>query len=111
MKFRYSLFLLLALPGCALLKPQAQVDLPYEHSVRETAPDAFELAMQGERGFGMEPLKAAFQARGKALCPGKVYLLRGMREESYQEASTAGDGDRHALLGQIECVGLDYFEE
>ena len=83
------------------LKPQASSK--FQCTSRCIAPGQYEIAMNGAPGIPADELKAAFKNKGKELCNDKVYLLRGMREES------APEENRLALKGQVDCVELDYF--
>jgi hypothetical protein len=96
------LFLLLPLCACAALN-QASLSAPYTMQSRSVGDDAYELVIDGKRGIEKEQLKGFFQVHGKELCRDRVYLLRGMREESLP------DENRYVLRGLVDCVGEDYF--
>jgi len=101
-----AILLVLLLSGCEFLEAHnhSQKVEPYKVTSRKTAPGQYELDMNGEPGVEVEILKTAFKTKGTELCNDKVYLLRGMREESDPAQK------RHDLHGIVDCVDLDYFK-
>lgn len=85
-------------------KPGTLSESAYSYSSKPVGPDQYEIAMDGKPGVKVEMLKMAFKTKGSELCGSKVYLLRGMREESDPAH------EHHRLNGLVDCVGLDYFK-
>ena len=103
-----SYIIIFFLIACAPAKPKA----PYDYSVRELGRDEYEIAMEGSSGVPLDRLKAEFRKKGIELCgKEKVYLLRGMREDDRLKNPNDRVPDRYSLLGQIDCVGMDYFAD
>lgn len=103
MKYFPLLLLLPMLGACAVLN-QASLDAPYTLQTRALAAHEHEIIIEGKSGIPAEQLKGFFQARGKALCQDRIYLLRSLREESLPANNSI------VLTGEINCVPLDYFK-
>lgn len=92
----------LCLAGCAGLEHGG-----YDVSSRKTGAHEYELTVKGQPGDDADELKRALKARARKTCVDEVFLLRGLREETFNPRLSSG---YIVLRGQIECVGVDYFD-
>ncbi|MFW0777301.1 MAG: hypothetical protein ACN2B6_06245 [Rickettsiales bacterium] len=99
---RKIILLLFLLPACSLLNQQKTTE-SYDVSSKPLGEGEHEIVMHGKSGVPKDELKRAFKVHGSEICTGKVYLLRGMREE-YDTRN-----DSYMLKGQADCVELSYF--
>ena len=95
---------LFLLSACSLLNQQETTE-SYKVSSKPIGEGEYEVVMHGKSGVPKDELKRAFKVYGSEICTGKVYLLRGMREE-YDTRN-----DSYMLKGQADCVDLSYFAE
>lgn len=102
-----TILFLLLLSGCEFFQTRGEPVkhvAPYSFSPRQVAADQYELSIVGQPGVEIKTLKDAFRAKGVELCKGRLYLLRGMKEQCNETKNA------YALHGLIDCVALDYFK-